>query len=180
MVKTRSVVADDDYVTRKQRRAYEDWREATDLTDEERAVGLPVIPSVDQGDALPPAPPRARPEIEGELPTLQARLAQVRDPDEAARALGRRRLASYALVATMVTAAFTAIAIYFIAEVAIGRVHAWSLAMLPGPLALAAFSGVIAYGGWYRVATGQQWPTSSKIDRFLGVLNNTYALPRRR
>ncbi len=178
MVKARGVWADDHYVTSKQRREYEDWREATELTDEERAVGLPVVPGVDQA-AAPPRPQRSeRPEVYGELPTLSERLAHVRDPDEAAQILGRRRLASYALVATGFAAAFAAVAVYSIAEVVLGRTY--FLGMLPGPLFVAAFAGVIAYAGWYRVATGQQWPRSAGINRFLGVLNNTYVLPRRR
>jgi hypothetical protein len=171
-------VADDHYVTRKQRREYEDWREATDLTEEERVVGLPVVPGVDQA-AAPPRPQRKdRPELYGELPTLQERLAHIRDPDEAARILGPRRLASYALVAAMFAAAFAALTVYSIAEIALGRTY--FLGMLPGSIFVAAFAGVIAYGLWYRIATGREWPRAAGIDRVAGILNNTYVLPRRR
>jgi hypothetical protein len=174
-------VADDHIVTRKQRREYEDWREATELTDEERAVGLPLLPGVEQAASPLPRPPRKeRPEIYGDVPTLRERLSHVRDPNDVAEILGRRRMACYRFAITGVALASSGFVAYSIIEVARGQAYAWSLAILPAPLAIAAFSGLIAYWDWYRTLTGRQWPQAERIGRVFEVLNSTSFFRRRR
>ena len=171
-VKASTGSADDPLVAKKQLRDYESWREATELTDEERAVRLPSFPVA--ADRVPVRRRHPRRETPEPL-TLHGRLAHVRDPAEAARILGRRRLAWYAFSFTAVALAFGGFAVYLIAEVALGRKYTWTLAMLPASLAVSAFSILLAYGGWSWVVTGRRWPRASRLDRIFGILNNTYA-----
>lgn len=107
-------------------------------------------------------------------------VTSTRPPADVLQSFGRRRLAWYAFVATSVAVAFGGYAVYLIVEVALERRSGWILAMLPGFLAVFAFSGLLAYGGWYMVVNGRQWPKAPRVDRFYGVLSNTYVLPRRR
>jgi hypothetical protein len=166
-------------VTRKQRREYGDWREATELTDEERAVGLPVIPGIDPGAAPPRRPRRERPEVYGELPTFSERLAHVRDPAEALLVLGRRRLAWYAFCSLVVGVVALGFGVYVSVEVVRGRRYAWELAMLPASVALSTLFLWFAYGFARTALTGRVNMTGSS-PRIFEILNNTYVFPRRR
>ena len=169
-------------MTKKQRRAYEGWRDATELTDEERAVGLPVIPGVDQAIAPPRRPRRPRPGINGGQPTLvedgpdqrplRERLKDVRDPEEAEQILGRWRLAAYPVVSFLLAVACVGYIVHMVLGVTSGRHSVWTLLATPVFVLLAAASGSFAYGGGYSAITGRRWPGADKVGAIFERLNS--------
>jgi hypothetical protein len=165
-------------VTRKQRRDYERWRAATELTDEEQAIGLPDLPTFERSPAPRPRERSATPELTGD--SLRDRLSGTRDPAEVAQILGRRRLAWYAFCSIAVSVAFGGYGIYLVVQVLLARASGWTLLALPPFVLVSLLSGSLGYAIAYDVLTGRTWPGATRVGRFMEIINNTNVVPRRR
>jgi hypothetical protein len=167
-------------VTWRQRGEFERWRKATELTDEERAIGRPDVPAFEPSSATHRMERGEAAELSGD--SLRDHLAGVRDPAEAAQILGRRRSAWYAFCFLAVGVASGGFGVYLIVRVLVDQASVWTLLMLPVFVLVSAFGVVLGYGIAYFTVTGRKWPRADLVNRFAQIVNNNAnvnVVPRR-
>jgi len=111
---------------------------------------------------------------------LRERLSGVKDPEEAARMIGRRRFLVYAFGFSLIALAGTSYSVYLIVSLATGETSGWTQLALPASLLVVAYFAPVSYALFYGAATGRRWSGGDAMGKVAGLLTNTDVWPRRR
>ena len=140
---------------RRRRREYGRWRKSTELTQDERAVGLPHVPSFNEPAAIAPRPRRERAET---------------DPQVVVASLSRASLRRQALGWTLAAIALLTVLPYGLAERDVLLLYSGAIFLVLGlPAAYIAFSV------WWYIVRGEMFRSPRSLSRVgHGILRILY------